>query len=141
MFGYTSTSAEVDPEGEGAGGASVIGLVQDLSSLNRHVFNQAGVELGEYGSIILQKSLKQLSTATEARSLRFWGKIFGTQADYFIVEAFEPKNLAEDNRLEGSEARGQGVNEYSYYASNHVQGPWTVLPDLEPMDLELSRHM
>ena len=120
MFGSISASDEVDPEGEGAAGGSVIGLVQDLSSLNRHVFNQAGVELGEYGSNILQKSLKELSTKTEARSLRFWGKIFGTQHDYFVVEAFEPKTLAEDNRLEGSEARGQGVNEYSYYASNHV---------------------
>ena len=37
MFGNASVAAEVDPEGEGGG--SVIGLVQDLTSLNKHVFN------------------------------------------------------------------------------------------------------
>lgn len=46
---------------EGGAGGPVLGLVQDLPSLNRHVFNQAGIELGEYGAVILQKSLKQLS--------------------------------------------------------------------------------
>jgi len=61
MFPTSSAaSGEVDPEAETKGGG-VIGLVQDLTSLNRHVFNQAGVELGEYGSLILQKSLQQLS--------------------------------------------------------------------------------
>lgn len=57
MFGTTSVAAEVDPDAEGGSGP-VIGIVQDLTSLNKHVFNQAGVELGEYGSLILQKSLK-----------------------------------------------------------------------------------
>ena len=57
MFASTSPAAEVDPEAEGGGGP-VIGLVQDLTSLNKHVFNQAGLELGEYGSLLLQKSLK-----------------------------------------------------------------------------------
>jgi len=53
------TEAAGGGEGEDGGGAGgpVLGLVQDLTSLNKHVFNQAGVELGEYGSLILQKSL------------------------------------------------------------------------------------
>ena len=63
---------------EEATGGPVIGLVQDLTSLNRRVFNAAGYELGEYGSLILSKSLKELSTSTEARAVRFWGKITGT---------------------------------------------------------------
>ena len=59
MFPASAGSAEAAGEGEegGGGGGPVLGLVQDLTSLNRHVFNQAGVELGEYGSLILQKSL------------------------------------------------------------------------------------
>ena len=106
-----------DPEDGGAAGPT-LGLVQDLTSLNRHVFNAAGIELGEYGSLILQKALKKLAATSEAKSLRFWGKINGTVRDYYIVEAFEPKNLPEDTRPEGGEARGIGVNEYTYYVSN-----------------------
>lgn len=107
--------------------------------MNRHVFNQAGVELGEYGSLILAKSIKQLAQSTEARSLRFWGKIQGTQKDYYIVEAFEPKNLAEDSRPEGGEPRGVGINEYTYFVSNQAQGGFEALPDLMPEDLETAR--
>ena len=66
MFPVTSSAAgDAAGGGEegGDGGASgpVLGLVQDLTSLNRHVFNQAGIELGEYGSLILQKSLQALA--------------------------------------------------------------------------------
>ena len=104
-------------DNDGAAGPT-LGLVQDLTSLNRHVFNAAGIELGEYGSLILQKALKKLAATSEAKSLRFWGKINGTVRDYYIVEAFEPKSLPEDTRPEGGEARGIGVNEYTYYVSN-----------------------
>ena len=141
LFASSGTQAEADPEGEGGSGPA-LGLVQDLTSLNRHVFNQAGIELGEYGSLILQKSLKQLAQQTEARSLRFWGKISGTQHDYYVCEVFEAKNLPEDTRApEAGEARGQGVNEYAYFVANQAQGPWTVLPDLDPQDLEAARQI
>lgn len=131
LFATASPAAEAAEEGEGGGGAT-LGLVQDLPSLNRHVFNQAGVELGEFGSLILQKSLNQLAASTEAKALRFWGKILGSQKNYYIVEALEPKNLPEDTRPEGGEARGTGVNEYSYYVANQAQGPWELLGDLDP---------
>ena len=49
--------------------------------------------------------------------------------------------MAEDTRPEGCEARGTGVNEYTYYTANEAQGPWTALPDLEPRDIEAARHI
>ena len=54
---------------------------------------------------------------------------------------FEPKNLPEDARAEGGEARGVGVNEYTYFVANEAKGPWTALPDLEPSDLEAARQI
>ena len=63
LFPVQASAAEAaGEEGEGGGGAGpVLGLVQDLTSLNRHVFNPAGIELGEYGSLVLQKSLQALA--------------------------------------------------------------------------------
>ena len=58
MFPAQSSAAAGGEEEGGGEGGSALGLVQDLTSLNRHVFNQAGIELGEYGSLILQKSIK-----------------------------------------------------------------------------------
>ena len=140
LFGSAPDAGAADPEAEGEGASGpTLGLVQDLTSLNRHVFNAAGIELGEYGSLILQKSIKKLAAQCEAKSLRFWGKINGTVRDYYIVEAFEPKNLPEDQRPEGGEARGIGVNEYTYYVSNQAQGDFVPLPDLNPEDLAAAR--
>ena len=118
MFASSGGAQAAAGEEEEGSGGPVIGLVQDLTSLNRHVFNAAGYELGEYGSLILSKSLKQLSTTTEARAVRFWGKISGTDKDYYIAEVFEPKNLPESTLPEGCEPRGTGVNEYSYFVAN-----------------------
>ena len=56
-----------------------------------------------------------------AEALRFAGKIFGTQKDYYICEVFEAKNLPEDTLAErGGESRGTGVNEYSYFVANQA---------------------
>lgn len=89
----------------------------------------------------MQKSLKQLSIERDARSIRFWGRIQGTQMDYYIAEAFEAKNLPEDTRPEGGEARGSGVNEYAYFVANQAKGPWVCLPDLDPSDLEAAKQI
>ena len=49
--------------------------------------------------------------------------------------------MPEDQRPEGCEPRGSGVNEYAYFVANEAQGPWTPLPDLEPQDLEAARQI
>ena len=133
--------AEADPEAEGGSTGPAVGEVYDLPQLNKHVFNAAGVELGEYGALILMKQLKQLSATTGASSVKFWGKIFGTQKDYYVVEVNKAQaGLEEPTLPEGCEARGeQGVNMYSYFVANAAQGPWVALPDLEPVDLKAAR--
>ena len=62
MFARPADQAPTGDEEADVAAGPVLGLVQDLTSLNRHVFNEAGIELGEYGALILQKSLKQLAT-------------------------------------------------------------------------------
>jgi len=47
--------------------------------------------------------------------------------------------LPEVERPEGGEARGVGVNEYSYFVTNEAHGNWVALPDLDPQDLEAAR--
>ena len=56
MFSTSAAAVQGGDDGEEASGP-VLGLVQDICGLNKHVFNMAGVEIGEYGSLILQKSI------------------------------------------------------------------------------------
>jgi len=50
------------------------------------VYQWAGIGFGENETLLLQKSLKQLAISSAASNLRLWGKIQGTQRDYYIAE-------------------------------------------------------
>ena len=75
--------------------------------------------------MLLLKSIKDLATKTPAMTFaRLWGKIHGTTKDYYIVEGFVPLD-GEAPADEDAEARGVGINEFVYWASNSACGPWT----------------
>ena len=50
------------------------------------MFEWAGVSFGEEETYKLQKALKKLAVLSGASSLRFWGKVYGSERDYFVVE-------------------------------------------------------
>jgi len=51
------------------------------------IFQWAGISFGEQETYRLQKSIKKLAAAKPHRSIRFFGKIYGTKCDYYVVEA------------------------------------------------------
>ena len=75
--------------------------------------------------------------------MRFFGKIHGTEKDYYVVEATVPEgeedgggDLAPD-----VEPKGTGVNLYSYYVAHDSLSDWIKLPDLTPTDIAASRQV
>ena len=71
--------------------------------------------------------------------MRLWGKILGTEKDYYIVEgSAEDPNPNADPPAD-FEARGTGINTYAYWVANSPMGPWTALEDLVCSDLEAAR--
>mmetsp|Transcript_17763 Transcript_17763/g.30076 ORF Transcript_17763/g.30076 Transcript_17763/m.30076 type:complete len:135 (-) Transcript_17763:637-1041(-) len=87
--------------------------------------------------------MKQLIQKTGAGQLRFWGRVRGTEKDYYIaegtLEAGEP--VEGEEPVEGFEERGSGVNKFVYWVTNSPMDEWTQLPDLKPNDLINSRHI
>ena len=59
---------------------------------------------------------------SKAKTLRLWGKILGSEKDYYVVEAdgVEPSGEAgeEDPALADAEPRGTGVNKFTYFVAN-----------------------
>ena len=134
-----SGAADGDAAGDGDGEKAAIANIQDLMSLNKNVWNHAGVDFGEYSTLILQKSLKNLTQQSQATFLRFWGKILGTEKDYYVVEGSAPAPEDGAQRPEDFEPRGTGVNQMAYWVANSPAGPWEALDDLEPVDLKAAR--
>jgi len=73
--------------------------------------------------------------------MRFWGQIKGSCSDYFIAEGTSDAGFdAEKERPEEFEKRGEGVNMFTYWATNAPEsGNWQLLPDLEPADIKTAR--
>lgn len=122
-----------------------MGFIPDICAHNKQLWQWAGINLGEYNCMMLQKSLSKLAASSGASNLRLWGKINGTDRDYFVAEG-----SAEGAGEEGAEERpadfeprgAPGVNQFAYWVCNSPdENKWTALPDLLPADLAASRSI
>jgi len=79
-----------------------------------------------------------------ATNIRFFGKIYGTEKDYYIAEGTlegdEPAD-GEEEKPADFEARGSGVNKYVYWVTDSVLSKWAKLPDLLPSDIRATREI
>ena len=87
------------------------------------MFEWAGINFGEDNIYILQKSLKRLAKISGAVEVRFFGKIFGTQKDYWIAQGVLDYE-EEKNRIANMEKRGEGVNANIFWVTDNLLGDW-----------------
>lgn len=130
-------------EGEEPPEKAAVCNIPDLAKHGR-IFEWAGVNFGEKEYFLLQKSLARLALKSQASKLRFWGKIYGSQRDYYIAEGVLEggeggEGEGEEEKPADLEARGTGVNQYVYWVTHDAFSEWKQLPDLFPRDLKASR--
>lgn len=69
-----------------------------------------------------------------------WGKIYGTNRDYYVAEG--DKEGGESGELPPEvEPRGTGVNRYTYWVTDSVTGEWIELPDALPSTINAARNI
>lgn len=83
--------------------------------------------------------------------MRFFGKIWGSKSDYYVVEitgAAEGGEEGDEGAGEeagepeaGMEAPGTGVNKFTYWVAPSTLSDWTKLPELSPADIAASRQV
>jgi radial spoke head protein 4A len=86
------------------------------------------------------RSLKGLATSTGANNIRLWGKILGSDKDYYIAEGSFEGGVDESEKPGDFEPRGTGVNKFAYWATSSTLTSWTLLPDLFPKDIKAARE-
>ena len=86
-----------------------------------------------------------MSTETQASNIRFFGKISGTEKDYYVAEG--TLDGGDEGAEEGAEKpadfepRGTGVNKFVYWVTDNILDKWTKLPDLLPSDIRAARQI
>ena len=77
--------------------------------------------------------------------IRFFGKIRGTEKDYYLAEADMGEGGDEEAGGEEKpadfEAKGSGVNKFTYFVSHSSFSEWIKLPDLFPKDIKAARQI
>eukprot|EP01051_Picozoa_sp_SAG22_P024581 SAG22_NODE_6880_length_799_cov_1.838571_1_plen_228_part_10 len=79
-------------------------------------------------------------------SVRFWGKLIGTKADYLVCECLggpeeEPAEGEPDPMVVPADAAGTGCNKFTYYVCNAPGQPWTKLPAAAPAAIMAARSI
>lgn len=119
---------------------TIAGVVQDFMK-DSAMFKWAGVGFDQQESYLIGASLKRLAMETPSlERLRFWGKILGTEGDYYIAEGMLksiPKVVDPDAPVVHTppwsdafdiEPRGEGANAFTYFVSAGPCQPWQRLP-------------
>lgn len=108
---------------------------------NSAMLRSAGVGFSEEESYKVSLQLNSIQAGNASlRSLRFFGKVLGTNADYYVYEGqLQGGGLSDGAGAEGVEKRGSGANRYTYWVSNDPLGEVTQLPDVTAADIRASR--
>ena len=136
---------EQDEDGNAVAKAKgVVGNMSDLLADSK-VWQYGGVGFGDYDTMLMQKSMMKLLGSSGASQMRFWGKIKGTEFDYYVAEGKQDGGGDDGGGDDGDdkgapaeagmEARGTGSNEYVYWVCNSLIEHWVKLPDVKPSQI------
>lgn len=102
----------------------------------------AGISFGDKESLLINTSLRNLSSTLQGGNVTFFGKIRGTLKDYYIAEATEIEPPAEAIYDADMEKRKEdGINRNVFYVTNDLSDKWEELPDVKPSMIIASRKI
>lgn len=96
---------------------------------------------------MIQKSLKRLASLNGAEKLRFWGKVYGSTADYWVAQATVVKKGTldykedDDSIVQNQEKRGDGANAHVYWVTNDLLKDWVQLPESNPSHMQIAKNI
>lgn len=114
-------------------------LMDDVVEKAR-ILEWAGVDFGKKTWYKLKLAMKKLMINENVVSLKFFGKIYGLNSDYYVLYGklkeypFEKYSKSPHYEPKGLE----GVNGYTFWVSNNFLEDWYNLPDLKPEHLAKS---
>ena len=93
----------------------------------------AGVGLTREEAYLIDKHTAMVAEQNQAEEVRFWGKVLGSVADYYVLQGRALKEAGLEEVPSGAERRGEGVNYYTYWVSNSLlSDQWDELPLITP---------
>ena len=99
----------------------------------------AGISFSKNEWYKIRVAMKKLLIDNNCEYIRFFGKIFGIESDYYIMQGIL-KDYPMQNPPKHVESRGnEGINRYTFWVSDSILEYWHELPDITHEQIKISR--
>ena len=103
------------------------------------ILEWAGINFNQKEWYKIRLSMKKLLIENKCEYIRFFGKIYGINSDYYIIQGIV-KNYPMKNPPKHVESRGnEGINRFTFWVSDSLLEYWNELPDITHEQLVTSR--
>ena len=104
------------------------------------LFEWGGISFSDEEWYKIRMAMKKILVENDCEYLRFFGKIYGINSDYYIIQGLL-KTYPMKNPQIHVEARGnEGINRYTFWVSNSILESWYELPDITHEQIVCSRR-
>ncbi|CAD8046324.1 unnamed protein product [Paramecium primaurelia] len=111
--------------------------VQNFLKLNA-LLNNVGYGFTDEDAYLIQQSLKSIAIRdSNIINIRFWGKLFAQNRDYYVIEVQLSKSYKEPQPIDCDEK----LNEYVHYVTQDLLEDWALLPQVTRKQMEASRFI
>ena len=116
----------------------VTNYMDDILSQSK-IFEWAGITFNPMEWYKIRIAMKKILVENKCEYLRFFGKIYGINSDYYILQGIV-KDYPMKNPQKHVETRGnEGINHYTFWVSDSVLEYWNELPDITHEQLVASK--
>jgi hypothetical protein len=111
-------------------------------SLESQKLQWAGYSLSKEEAALVDGHLLDIAEKYKVSEIRFWGKIFGTEFDYYVIQGVAGEIKALEEIVKGGEKRGEGVNYHTFWVTNNlIEAEWIELPLITPEHIKTARKI
>jgi len=104
------------------------------------LFEWGGISFSDEEWYKIRMAMKKILLDNNCEFLRFFGKIYGINSDYYIIQGIL-KDYPMQNPPIHEEVRGnEGINRYTFWVSNSILEAWYELPDITHQQIVESRR-
>lgn len=106
------------------------------------MFEWAGLGFSRSETFRLSVALQRLAQTHATTSMRFWGKVLGYGADYYIAEGELAVGAASEPEDPSAEEGVDGANKFTYWAmQDNGRYEWTQLPNVQREQILVARQL
>ena len=98
--------------------------------LHASILEWIGINFNQTEWYKIRMAMKKLLIENKCEYIRFFGKIYGINSDYYIIQGIV-KDYPMKNPPKHVESRGnEGINRYTFWVSDSLLEYWNELPDI-----------